>query len=131
MSKDCTADGPPAPAVPRRKRRTRGPTLSPQPGETTVNPTPVTASPVDAPMSLPPSTAEELRTSAECHEWLRVLTTQLQQNNLDNAVTLAMEAAAGRGELIDHFAELGRRFGHTIGKVKPRPVLRLVGGTQA
>jgi hypothetical protein len=131
MLKSCTAGGTPVPPVSRRKRRTGGVTLSPQAGAPTVNPTLVAARPVDTSMSLPPMTAEELRSSAELHERLREMATQLRQNNLDNAVKLAIEAAAGRGELIDHFAELGRRFGHTIGAAKPRPVLRLVGGKQA
>lgn len=38
----------------------------------------------------------------------------LHQKNLHNAVQLAIEAAQGRGTLIDYFAEMGRRFGtHT------------------
>lgn len=52
----------------------------------------------------------------------------LRQRNLDNAVLLAQEAARGRGELVDYFAELGRRFGSTTVK---RPKLRIIEGRRA
>ncbi|MCT6819482.1 MAG: Bro-N domain-containing protein [Bombella apis] len=39
------------------------------------------------------------------------LSTLLHQRNLNNAIHLAIEAAQGRGTLIDYFAEMGRRFG--------------------
>lgn len=58
-----------------------------------------------------PKTEAELRTQALFARILNKQADELRRRNLANAVKLAIEAAAGRGELIDHFAELGRRFG--------------------
>lgn len=45
---------------------------------------------------------------------MKELSDFLHQKNLNNAIHLAIEAAQGRGTLIDYFAEMGRRFGtHT------------------
>ncbi|WP_099348018.1 hypothetical protein [Acetobacter aceti] len=49
---------------------------------------------------------------------LKMLLNELLQRNLNNAVKLAIEAAQGRGELVEHFAELGRRYG---GRTDTRP----------
>ncbi|WP_086642585.1 hypothetical protein [Acetobacter sp. DsW_063] len=58
-----------------------------------------------------PKTEAELKTRAMFARILNEQADELRRRNLANAVKLAIEAAAGRGELVDHFAELGRRFG--------------------
>jgi hypothetical protein len=58
---------------------------------------------------------------------MQELARELKQANLNNAVSLAMEAARGQGELVEHFAELGRRFGASTVKSK-RAKLRVVEG---
>jgi len=45
----------------------------------------------------------------------------LRQQSLDAAVGLAMQAARGEGPLVDHFAELGRRFAGELTKAPPAP----------
>ena len=76
---------------------------------------------------MPPKTEEEIQHSAELCRRLDEMTKVVRQSNLDNAVLLAQQAARGHGDLIDHFAELGRRFGHTLSKPK-RGKLRVVEG---
>lgn len=44
---------------------------------------------------------------------------QTRQRNLDRALMLAEDAARGAGPLVNHFAELGRRFASVL---KPVPV---------
>ncbi|GBR08877.1 Mce/MlaD family protein [Acetobacter oeni] len=53
---------------------------------------------------------------------------QLDQEHLNNAVSLAMEAARGQGELVEHFAELGRRFGSHSAKSSQRKLHVIEGG---
>ena len=78
-----------------------------------------------------PLTEEELAHEKAQIERLNEVVRLLRQRNLDNAVRLAQQAAAGRGPLVDHFAELGRRFGHTLSAPPPRPKLRVVSGGAA
>lgn len=88
--------------------------------------TPRVAEPVAPPM--PPPTEEELATFWEISERLREAVRLLRQRNLDNAVLLAKQAAAGRGSLVDHFHELGRRFAGTLTEPPSKPKLRVVNG---
>jgi aminoglycoside phosphotransferase (APT) family kinase protein len=64
-----------------------------------------------APPPLPPKSDDEQRALEAIASTLRELAKVQQQRNLDAAVRLAVEAAAGHGELVERFAELGRRFG--------------------
>jgi hypothetical protein len=77
---------------------------------------------------MPPLTPNEISHKAEMAATLQELAALCEQRNLNRAVALAVEAAAGRGELQAHFAEIGRRFGGTLGAAEKRPALRLVGG---
>jgi hypothetical protein len=88
--------------------------------------TPRAAEPVAPPM--PPPTEGEIAASREISEGLRDIVRILRQRNLDNAVLLAKQAAAGRGPLVGHFAELGRRFAGTLTEPAPKPKLRVVNG---
>ncbi len=84
------------------------------------------------PVPMPPKTEEERRAGEDIRRRLIELAAALQQRNLDNALALAREAAAGRGELVEHFAELGRRFGHTLERRSPKkkqsPRLQVIEG---
>ena len=82
--------------------------------------------PIELP-ELPPKTEEELAWSRDMAARLRALAAELHQRNLDNAVRLAQQAAAGRGPLGEHFAELGRRCAELL-DAPPRPGLRVVQG---
>ncbi|WP_284945742.1 hypothetical protein [Acidisoma cladoniae] len=75
----------------------------------------------------PPQTEKEKAASLELREMMRGMADGLQQRNLDAAVALARQAARRRGPLVDHFAELGRRFGSEIDPHE-KPNLRLVKG---
>jgi hypothetical protein len=66
------------------------------------------------PPPMPEETEAEKAAQAETIRRLRELADLLQQRNLDLAVALAQQAARGRGPLVDHFAELGRRFGPSL-----------------
>jgi hypothetical protein len=79
------------------------------------------------PSPMPPKTEKELRQMAEISRRLDELARDVQQNNLNNAVLLAQQAARGHGDLIEHFAELSRRFGSTLSKPK-RGRLRMIEG---
>lgn len=79
---------------------------------------------------IPP--APESTISEETNVKLQNLLIVLRQRNLDCAVSLAQEAAAGRGELGEFFGEIGRRFGHTLehsnvplkpAQTKPKPTV--------
>lgn len=72
-----------------------------------------------APVPMPPPSEAEIRTDRELGRLLRQVSAELQQRNLDNALLLARQAARGEGDLVDHFAELGRRFGYML-KQKPK-----------
>jgi hypothetical protein len=78
-----------------------------------------------------PATEEELAHEKAQIERLEETIRLLHQRNLDNAVLLAQQAAAGRGPLVEHFQELGRRFGHTLNAPPPRPTLRVISGGAA
>lgn len=80
--------------------------------------------PVELP-SLPPKTADEIKQDERILAQLRQLTADLRQRNLRNAVLLAQQAAAGYGPLVDHFAELGRRYVNLLEAPK-KPRLFLV-----
>jgi len=75
-----------------------------------------------------PQTEEEKRESEDMIRQLAALAAELRQRNLNRAVRLAQQAAGGRGPLVAHFAELGRRFGHTLDQTPPKPRLRVVEG---
>ena len=53
---------------------------------------------------------------------IRQLRDDVRTQNLINAVRLAEQAAAGHGPLVDHFCELGRRYGHRLLRPAPREV---------
>lgn len=74
---------------------------------------------------VPPLSPADLQAEQQILADLKVLTARLQQRNLDNAVALAQQAARGVGPLVDHFAEIGRRYGRTLNK-PATPKLRLV-----
>ncbi len=76
---------------------------------------------------LPPLTEEEQALKRQITIGLQRLAAQLHQQNLDNAVLLAQQAARGRGPLVDYFAELGRRYGDTLDGPE-KPALRVVKG---
>ncbi len=76
---------------------------------------------------MPPTTPEEEAFSREMIETMKRLTRDLQQRNLAVAVALAQQAMGGRGPLVEHFAELGRRFGHTL-REPTKPSLRAIEG---
>ena len=79
------------------------------------------------PPPMPARTSEEIAKSAELSRRIEELTKIVRQQNLDHAVTLAQMAARGRGPLVDHFHELGRRFAHVVDK-PPKPALRVIKG---
>ena len=87
-------------------------------------PTPASAFALPA---LPPKTEQELKQDRELLAMLQDTTAVLRQRNLDNAVILAEQAAAGYGPLVEHFAELGRRYAHLL-DAQPKPVLRVIKG---
>lgn len=88
----------------------------------------ITSAALAEPPALPPLSAEELKAAdQEITAKLRQLAKDLRQRNLENAVCLAQQAAAGYGPLVEHFAELGRRYGHLL-QAPPKPRLRLVRG---
>lgn len=76
----------------------------------------------------PPPTEEEIAARKEISDGLARLAAELRQRNLDNAVLLAQQAAAGRGPLVEHFAELGRRFAKTLDVPEPKPKLKVITG---
>jgi hypothetical protein len=87
----------------------------------------MSASRNSSPPRMPPKTEEELRSSAEISAIFAEMIREQRQRNLDSAVLLAQQAARGHGDLIDHFCELGRRFGETLSKPK-RGKLRVIEG---
>ncbi|HTC12322.1 MAG TPA: hypothetical protein VK726_26470 [Acetobacteraceae bacterium] len=93
---------------------------------------PPPTSPIELP-DLPPKTETELAHERDMPVMMRQLAADLRQRNLDNAVRLAQQAAAGYGPLVEHFAELGRRYGAELLNPRPRqprphPGLRVVEG---
>jgi hypothetical protein len=83
------------------------------------------------PPAHPPPTEAELAKSREITRLLRELTADLKQRNLDWAVALAQQAARGRGPLVDHFAELGRRFGPSLQAHEKPSRFQVIEGGQA
>jgi hypothetical protein len=79
------------------------------------------------PPPMPEETEAEKAAQAETIRRLRELADLLQQRNLDLAIALAQQAARGRGPLVDHFAELGRRFGPSL-KAHEKTSLRVIEG---
>lgn len=53
---------------------------------------------------------------------MRKLSAECRARNLANAVLLAEQAASGYGPLIDHFAELGRRYARPLLKPTPKEI---------
>ena len=81
------------------------------------------------PPTLPPKTAEETAHSLEMAACFNALAAQARDDNLANAVLLAQQAACGYGPLVDHFAELGRRYGDLLNPAKAsRTTLRVIEG---
>jgi len=74
---------------------------------------------------MPPKTEEEEAFSREITRRLDELIIRQQQLNLSCAVVLAQQAARGVGPLVEHFAELGRRYAHLL-DAPPKPTLRVV-----
>jgi len=72
----------------------------------------------------------EQAAESELTQRMEALVDELHQRNLANAVALAMEAARGQGPLVEHFAELGRRFGNRTAH-KPADTLRAIKGGRA
>ncbi|ASC05346.1 hypothetical protein S101468_01080 [Acetobacter pasteurianus subsp. pasteurianus] len=66
---------------------------------------------VNISIQTPPLSQREQAEKTQLLADMERIAKELRQRNLNNAVSLAMEAARGQGELIEHFAELGRRFG--------------------
>ncbi|WP_242013193.1 hypothetical protein [Acetobacter sicerae] len=91
----------------RSSKKAGGKQEIPPPRIDSLRPTPTRTLPPDMPR-LP---SDEASGGASILADLDDLVKTLRQRNLNNAVRLAMEAAQGRGELVDHFHELGRRFG--------------------
>lgn len=83
--------------------------------------------PIEAP-AMPAKTEEEWRQSEETALSLMELARELRLRNLNRAVRLAQQAAAGRGPLVDHFAELGCRFGHTLDEQPQRMKFEVIIG---
>ncbi len=81
-----------------------------------------------APPEMPATTTEEVEMERQLLIKMQGLTAKLRQRNLDNAVLLAQQAARGHGPLVDHFQELGRRFGETLDAPPPKTKLRVVAG---
>lgn len=77
-----------------------------------------------------PMTADEVVAEQEITRKLQQAVVILRQRNLDNAVALAIQAARGQGPLVDHFAEIGRRYGRELSK-PTKPKLQVVKGGEA
>jgi hypothetical protein len=76
---------------------------------------------------MPAKTPEEIAQSAELSRQIREIAQIVRQQNLDHAVTLAQMAAHGRGPLVEHFHELGRRYADLV-DTPPKPTLRIING---
>lgn len=77
--------------------------------------------------ALPPPTEADIAAERDITVKLQQMVKLVRQRNLDNAVALAQQAARGQGPLIDHFCELGRRFGDAL-NTPPKPKLKVVKG---
>ena len=77
--------------------------------------------------ALPPPTPEEIAQSEDITWRLHALADMARRRNLQDAVRLAQQALAGHGPLIEHFNEIGRRYGHTL-DAPPKPALRVIEG---
>lgn len=75
----------------------------------------------------PPPTDREIAAAKKIAADLQDLVAMLEQRCLDDAVLLAQEAARGRGPLVDHFRELGRRYAKLL-DAPQKPTLRVVMG---
>lgn len=76
----------------------------------------------------PPLTDKELEAKRQIILKLQEAADLLLQRNLNNAVLLAQQAARRRGPLVEHFQELGRRFGSTLYEQPQKPKLRVIEG---
>ena len=83
-----------------------------------------------SPPEIPPKSAAELARSKELVRRLERVTAELHQRNLTNAVCLAQQASRGFGPLVEHFAELGRRYAHLL-EAPPKISLRVIEGGNA
>lgn len=88
-------------------------------------PTPPVATVTPPPM--PPTTDEEEASNREITRRLEEMIIRQRQLNLSRAVVLAQQAARDVGPLVEHFAELGRRYAHLV-DTPPRPTLRVIDG---
>lgn len=86
------------------------------------------AIPVPVEFPILPQSDSEIRHSEDMIRRMQEMIPLLKQRNLDSALSLAIEAAAGRGKFVDYFAEIGRRFGGQIGMAKAKPDLRAIQG---
>jgi hypothetical protein len=86
-------------------------------------------------MPMPMPTADEQASERKLLQQMKDLADLLQRRNLDSAVQLAIQASKGEGPLVDHFMELGRRFGGELRNARwkaPQPArkktLRVIDG---
>jgi hypothetical protein len=84
-----------------------------------------------SPPPMPPETVQEQMLNADMIRRLEEISAFNRQRNLDNAVRLAQMAARHQGPLVDHFAELGRRFAELSRGGPPKPQLRVIKGGEA
>ncbi len=80
-----------------------------------------------SPPPMPPITEEETAFDLEITRRLEEMIIRQRQTNLSRAVVLAQQAARGTGPLVEHFAELGRRYAHLV-DAPPQPTLRIIDG---
>jgi hypothetical protein len=83
--------------------------------------------PIEAP-AMPAKTEEEQRDSQRLVAMMQEMTKEIRLRNLNAALRLAQQAVAGRGPLVEHFAELGRRFAHTLNEQPQRPKFEVIAG---
>lgn len=79
------------------------------------------------PPPIPPKPPEDQADEAALIAEMKRITAVLHKRNLENAVRLAQQALAGKGPLIDHFQELGRRFWN-LSDTPQKPSLKMLDG---
>lgn len=70
---------------------------------------------------MPPPTEAEKAANADILRRLQEMADLLERQNLDPAVQLSIQASKRQGPLVEHFMELGRRFGHQLRNPEPQP----------
>ncbi len=74
-------------------------------------------------LPIPQKTANERAASARLSQRMRDMVDELRARNLANGLALAQQAAKHQGQLVDVFAELGRRYSHLLDETGGRTVL--------